>query len=114
MIAVIRIVGQCKLKEKVIETLDRLKLRRKFTCVLVDEKDTVRMGMVKAVEDYVAYGVIDEKLMKELKDKRGKKGKDVFFLHPPVGGFKKSSKVAAPKGILRKHEDISKLLGRML
>jgi ribosomal protein L30/L7E len=114
MIAVIRIVGQCKLKGKTVETLNRLKLRRKFTCILVDEKDEIRMGMVRAVEDSVAYGVVDDKFVKEMKEKRGKEGKDVFFLHPPVGGFKKSSKVAAPKGILRKHEDISKLLGRML
>ena len=42
-------------------------------------------------------------------------GKDnVYHLHPPIGGFKKSSKVAAPKGILGKNEDITKLVGRML
>ena len=114
MIAVIRIAGQPKMKSKDKETLNRLKLRKKFSCALIDEKDGIRMGMVRAVQDSVAYGSVDDKLVKELKEKRGKEGKDVFFLHPPIGGFKKSSKIPAPKGILREHEDISKLLRRML
>ena len=113
-IAVIRIAGQVKNKKKDNETLDRLKLRKKFTCTLVDEKDKVRMGMVNAVEHMVAYGKIDDKLEKELKEKRGKKDSDVFHLHPPVGGLKKSSKQMAPKGILARNKDMGKLLGRML
>ena len=115
MIAVIRITGQLKLKGKIKETLKRLKMHRKFVCVLIDEKDEVKMGMVRSVKEFVAYGKIDDKMVKELESKRGKdKEKGFFRLHPPVGGFKKSSKQLAPKGILGEHEDISKLLGRML
>jgi len=114
MICVIRIAGQVKVKKDIVETLNRLRLRKKFACVLIDEKDVVKMGMVRKVENSVAYGKVSEGVVKKLKDKRGKKGKDWFALHPPVGGFKKSTKVAYPKGILGKHEDISKLLVRML
>tara|TARA_Y100000310_G_C20525266_1_gene735675 strand:+ start:184 stop:534 length:351 start_codon:yes stop_codon:yes gene_type:complete len=114
-IAVIRITGQVGLRKEVAETLYRLKLRRKLVCVLIDEKDEVKMGMVKSVKDFVAYGVIDDKLVKELETKRGKdKAKGFYRLHPPIGGFKKSTKMPAPKGILGKNEDIGKLLGRML
>jgi len=123
MIAVIRIHGQPKLKNEIRETLDRLRMRKKLVCVLIDEKDKIKMGMLKKVKEYVAYGKIDEKMKKELESKRGEtiktgvdkgKLKPFFRLHPPRGGFKKSTKVAHPQGILGGHEDISKLLGRML
>jgi len=114
MIAVIRIAGQVKQKKKSVETLSRLKLQKKFTCILVDPKDDVRMGMVASVNDEVIYGEIPKELEKELKEKRGKKGKIVFFLHPPRGGFKKSSKVRYPAGLLGKNPNIAKLLERML
>jgi len=113
MILVIRIVGNVKQNKKDLETLSRLRLNRKFSSILIDEKDSVRIGMVRSVKNLVAYGVVSEEFVKELKSKRGKRG-GVYFLHPPIGGFKKSSKVAAPRGILGRHEDIVKLAGRML
>jgi len=112
-IAVVRIAGKVKNKEKDNETLKRLKLDKKFSCTLVDKEDRVRMGMVEAVSHMVAYGEVSDEFIKELKKKRKDKN-GIFFLHPPRGGFKKSSKVSAPKGILGQHEDISKLLERML
>ena len=116
MIAVIRITGQVGLKKEIKDTLYRLKMRRKLVCVLVDEKDEVKMGMVRRVKEFVAYGKIDDKLLKELNEKRGKdKEKGFYRLHPPIGGFKRSTKTSvANKGVLGKHEDIGKLLGRML
>jgi len=112
MIFVIRIAGQVKNKKKDNETLKRLKLNRKFAAILIDEKDKIRIGMINAVNYMVAYGKIDETFTKELIKKRGKG--PVFHLHPPRGGFKKSSKVSTPKGILGEHDDITKLAGRML
>jgi ribosomal protein L30/L7E len=113
VILVVRIAGQVKNRVKDNETLKRLKMGRKFSCVLVDEKDDIRMGMVRSVGHMVAYGKVGddfiEKLKKVRKDKDG-----VYFLHPPRGGFKKSSRLPTPKGILGKHEDIVKLVGRML
>jgi ribosomal protein L30/L7E len=114
MIAVIRIAGQVEKKKEIKETLQRLNLKRKFNCVLIDEKDPVLMGMVNSVASSVAYGEVSEEFAKEIQKKRGEKGKKCIRLHPPIGGLKKSSKVAFPKGILGRHDDISKLIGRML
>jgi ribosomal protein L30/L7E len=110
---VIRIAGQVKNKIKDNETMKRLKMNRKFTAILVEEDDNIRMGMVKAVNKKVAYGKVDEAFVKELKAARKDK-EGVYFLHPPRGGFKKSSRLPTPKGILGEHEDIVKLAGRML
>ena len=112
-ILVLRIAGQVKNKKKDNETLKRLKMMKKFTAILVDEKDDIRMGMVKAVGHMVAYGKVDDAFVKELDAARPAKN-NVYFLHPPRGGFKKSSRLPTPKGILGKHEDIVKFVGRML
>jgi len=112
-ILVIRIAGQVKNKAKDNETLKRLKMNKKFTAILVEDSDTVRMGMVNAVSKLVAYGTVDDAFVKELNSKREAK-EGVYFLHPPRGGFKKSSRLPTPKGILGEHEDIVKLAGRML
>jgi len=113
VILVIRIAGQVKNDKKDNETLKRLKMNKKFTTILVEDNDAVRMGMVKAVGHMVAYGSVDEAFIKNLKSSR-KEQEGVYFLHPPRGGFKKSSKVQAPKGILGEHQDITKLAKRML
>ena len=122
VIAVLRIAGQVKNRAKDNETLKRLKMGKKFTCILVEEDDTIRMGMVKAVGHMVAYGKVDDAFVKELNSKRPAKSprddpadpEGVYFLHPPRGGFKKSSRLPTPKGILGHHKDIVKLIGRML
>ena len=113
MILVIRIAGQVKNKEKDNETLSRLRLRKKFTATLIDEKDAVKMGMVKAVAHKVSYGTVDDAFVKKLNDARTAK-EGIYFLHPPRGGFKKSSKVAAPKGILGEQEDFAKFAEKFL
>ena len=138
MIAIIRIHGRVKLKEEIKETLSRLRLRRKLVCVLVEENDRTKLSMVEKVRGYVTYGKIDDDLIKQIIEKRGEtidgkkidkknvnkifegiekgewKIKRFFRLHPPVGGFKKSTKQFSPKGILGKNKDISKLIARML
>ena len=118
-LAVIRITGQVNIKAEIAETLHRLRLRKKLTCIFVDEKDKVQMGMLNAVRDFVAFGTVDKKLMDETIEKRGQKDLNGQYrgfcrLHPPIGGFKKSTQKQYPRGILGKHEDISKLLVRML
>ena len=113
MIFVVRIAGQVKNKKKDNETLRRLKMNKKFTAIMVDENDSVKMGMVRAVQRLVAFGKVDEAFVKELNSKRPAK-EGVHFLHPPRGGFKKTSRLPTPKGILGEHEDIVKLVGRML
>lgn len=110
---VLRIAGQVKNKVKDNETMKRLKMNKKFTAILVEEDDAVKMGMVKAVSKSIAFGKVDAAFIKELNTKRPAK-EGVYFLHPPRGGFKKSSRLPTPKGILGEHEDIVKLVGRML
>ena len=108
MLIVIRISGQVDLSRKTKELLNTLGLKKKFSCILLDEKNP----FIGKMKDYIAYGEFDDKLLDKL-NKR-KKGK-YFALHPPVGGFKKSSKVAWPRGILgNQGKDINKMLERML
>ncbi len=143
MIAIIRIKGKVGIRKDVEETLNRLRLRRKYTCVVVREKKEI-LGMLKKVKDYVAYGKIDKKTFVELVKKRGlplkrqDKGKidaekvvrefiesktekkldnfgikNFFRLHPPRGGIK--SKEHFPKGVLGNNkEKINDLIKRML
>lgn len=113
MIFVIRISGQVKNKEKDNETLRRLKLEKKFSATFIDENDAVRMGMVRAVAHKVSFGVVDNDFVKKLNAARTAK-EGIYFLHPPRGGFKKSSKVQAPKGILGKQDDFAKFAEKFL
>src|SRR3989344_4318949 len=123
MIALIRIHGMIKLNGDVSETLSRLRLRK------------------KKVKDFIAFGKIDEKTLAELIKARGKvigntkkkvenpekiakevlAGKNLeelgikpwFGLHPARGGI--DTKHHYPKGVLgNHHEDINKLIARML
>ncbi|MBI2448974.1 uL30 family ribosomal protein [Candidatus Pacearchaeota archaeon] len=117
MIAVIRIKGLVGIPIDIKDTLDKLRLRRKYACVVLEEKREL-IGMVEKVRDYVAYGKISDEDYKELVKKRGKKikGKEYkpfFRLHPPRGGIK--SKLHYPKGVLGNHGDkLNALLRRML
>ncbi len=140
MIAIIRIKGKVKIKKKIEETLKRLRLGKKYTCVVINEKDKIKRGMLKKVENFVAYGEIDKGTLMRLIEKRAKpieknkkiniegivkgleKGKkpeelDIkgyFNLHPPRRGIK-SSKRHFPKGILGNNKNkINKLIERML
>ena len=116
-LAVIRIKGQVGLKKDIVETLHRLRLRRKYVCVLI-EPTKENFGMIKKLRDFVAFGEITEETKKELIKKRGKKDKDgnlksFFRLHPPRGGIQ--SKLHFPKGVLGNNKDkINELIGRML
>ncbi len=133
MIVVIRIRGLVGINKKIENTLYRLRLRRKFSCVVLPEKKEI-LGMIKKVENFVAYGKIDEETLKELIQKRGKpvenkkmnvekiieeikKGKitsikPFFRLHPPRGGI--NTKEHYPKGVLGKNEKICELIKKML
>ncbi len=140
--AVIRISGMVKVKPKVRETLDRLRLRRKYACVLLDTSKKQIKGMLNVVKHHVAYGVIDKDVLAKLLKHRGEsvegrkkkleidfdrvagelingkklqdlKLKPFFRLHPPKKGIK--SKLLYPKGVLGDNkQDINKLISRML
>lgn len=115
MIAVIRISGCVGLRREIVETFDRLRLRRKYSCV-VFEPTKEMMGMVKKVKDFVAFGEIDDETLQELIKKRGKKSKTFFRLHPPRGGIDSKKHFGeTKKGVLGNHKDkINDLVRRML
>ncbi|MCL5730030.1 MAG: uL30 family ribosomal protein [Candidatus Pacearchaeota archaeon] len=118
MIAVIRIRGEVGVKRDIEETLNRLRLKKKYSCIVIQSPKEEQIGMIKKVKDFVAFGEIDDVMYKKLVEKRGKKDsqgklKPFFRLHPPRGGIK--SKESFPKGVLGNHkEKINELLERML
>jgi len=141
MIAVIRIHGGVKIKKKIEETLYRLRLRRKYSCVVLVNPTKEQSGMIKKLKDFVAFGEIDDKIFKELIEKRGqlidkskkidakkiieeiKKGKKYeelnlkpfFRLHPPRKGIESKKHFGVGKGVLGNHKkEINKLIERML
>ena len=139
MIAIIRISGIPEIPMKVQETLYRLRLRKKYTCVLMHERPE-NLGMLELVRNFVAFGKIDKETLMELIKVRGKstKGKidaakivselseskteksledlglkPFFALHPPRGGI--DSKNHYPRGVLGNNkEKINDLIRRML
>ncbi|MBS3070727.1 uL30 family ribosomal protein [Candidatus Pacearchaeota archaeon] len=138
MICIIRISGQVGLKKEIVETLNRLRLKRKYSCVVLNPSEK-NLGMIKKVRDFVAFGELSdvdfENLIKargqpiekskkiDAKDavekiKKGKKYEELnlkpfFRLHPPRKGI--NSKLHFPKGVLGNHkEKINDLLKRML
>lgn len=138
ILAVVRIAGEVKVKPQVKCTLDKLRLRRKYSCILIDSSNKSLFGMLNKVKFSVAFGPINTESLSALINARGKKidgkkfnpddiameiinGKKLdelgfkpfFRLHPPRGGI--DSKIQYPKGILGNNkEDINKLVMRML
>jgi len=138
MICVIRIRGQVGINKKVKETLDRLRLRKKYSCIVINPTKE-QLGMIKKMRNFVAFGEIKKDMLKKLIEKRGQlinkekkidvkkiveeleKGKKYeelnlkpfFRLHPPRKGIK--SKLHFPKGVLGDNkEKINELVERML
>ena len=138
MIIAIRIIGNIGMTKLKRDSLDRLMLRNKYNAVLLPEGE---MPKIFNVKDEVMFGKIDEKTLKELLAKRGRKGnkplsavndsmvkalleektslrkeglKPYFRLHPPIGGWKRSTKLPYPVGILGKNEKINEWVMRML
>ena len=139
MICVIRIHGRVGVDRKVKETLERLRLGKKYTCVVIANPNKEQVGMIKKVRDFVASGDIKKDVFEKLIDKRGRKIdkkraidskkiveelekgktyeslnlKPFFRLHPPRGGI--NSKVHFPRGVLGDNkEKINDLVLRML
>ncbi len=112
MIAVIRIHGKIGLNKDIDNTLDRLKIRKKYSCVIL-EPTKENKGMIEKVRNQVAYGEISEDTLKKLNEKRKTKIKNFFRLHPPRKGI--NAKLHFPKGVLGNNkEKINELIERML
>ncbi len=115
-IAAIRIRGQVGLNKDVKETLHRLRLRKKYVCVVFDNPNETILGALKKMRNFISYGEITEATHKALIEKRGKvvagELKPFFRLHPARGGMK--TKIHAPVGVLGENKELDKLIERML
>ena len=121
-IAVIRIKGQVGLNKDINETFERLRLRRKYVCVVFEKPNEIELGMIKKVKNFIAYGEITKETYEELKKKRGIKDpnnkgqlKPFFRLHPPRKGIDSKKHFGVNKGVLGDNkEKINELIMRML
>ena len=142
MLALIRLRGTVKARDKEEDTLKLLRLHHRMHCVLLNETKDL-LGMVQKAKDYITWGKISDENLKFLIAKRGRKSgnvrltneeaeknfaelnankkiselsiKPVFRLSPPSGGFKFSIKHPFPKGELGdRKEKIKDLLMRMI
>jgi len=141
MRTIIRIKGEVGVSKDIKETLDRLRLRKKYSCVVILNPSKQQEGMIRKVKEYVAYGKISKELLEKLIEARGKpldkkkkldskkiveemiKGKKYqelnlkpfFRLHPALGGIISKKHFGKEKGVLGDHgNEINKLLERML
>ena len=70
MIAIVRISGDVNLNGKIRETLNRLRIRRKYSCIVINPTPE-QMGMINKVKDFVAFGEISKETFEKLVEKRG-------------------------------------------
>lgn len=142
MIGAVRIRGTVGVKKDIKETMKLLRLSKPNHCVIIPETGT-SLGMIKKIKDYIAFGKINEKTLKALIESRGRysnnknvdkkdvdkilklvnegkikdtKIKNLFRLHPPLKGFKRSTKKGFnQKGILGDNKDkINDLIMKMI
>ncbi len=137
MILVIRISGLVQIPNDVQETLYRMRLRQKYSAILIDDTSENAKLLLK-VRNFVAYGNISEDTLKALIAARGerldrkqvsgamkvptnesevdKSGLKPFFrLHPPRGGIDGKVHFGTRKGVLGNNGNkINDLVRRML
>ena len=117
MIAIVRIKGQVKVRQGVKETMNRLGLKKKYSCLILEKPKPEELGMIEKIKDFVAYGELDNETYKKLVEARGKysKSKAHFRLHPPRGGIESKKHFGVGKGVLGNNKNkINELIERML
>lgn len=70
-IAIIRIHGKIGVKKKIRDTLNMIKLYKKYHCVVVPNTKPY-LGMIKKVKDFITWGEINKETLKLLLEKRGR------------------------------------------
>jgi large subunit ribosomal protein L30 len=138
MIIAIRISGLVEMPKEAQITLDRMRLRRKYSAILL-QPTPENMKLLQHVRNFIAYGDIDQETLSLLIEKRGasldkkkidtkkvleqldKKGlegaglKPFFRLHPPRGGIDSKLHYPIKGGVLGDNKkDINSLIRRML
>jgi large subunit ribosomal protein L30 len=139
--AVIRMKSSVKMTRNLVDTFRRLRLKKANNCVIVPSNPTAT-GMLKKVCEYVTWGEIEQDVLEEMLEKRGKstaggsldskkaksaaakilKGETagkldiqpVFRLSPPSKGLR-SIRMHYPRGDLGyRGTDVNSLLKRMI
>ena len=134
LLAVIRVRGTVKVRQSIVETLNRLRLKRVNNLVLITTTPDY-VGMVKKSKDFVTYGEISEEVLarlfksKEISLKEAdvkslfsgdKTAKDLEIvmpirLHPPKHGYEGIKRGYGEGGALgNRGAEINKLIARML
>jgi len=115
-IAVIRIHGMIGLRRELVDTLHRLRLRRKFACIILEDPGKEEIGMLKKVKNLVAYGDLSEETYKKLNEKRKTNIKNFYRLHPPRKGIDAKKHFGETKKAVlgNNKEKINDLIERML
>ena len=142
MLLLIRISGQVDLTKEVKETLYRIRLRKKYSAVLIKPTQH-NLKILKKIRNYIAYGTINletlnsliqkrailknslkskridaEKIIEQIEKKDSKSWdiKPFFRLHPPRGGIdSKKHFGTSQKAVLGDNkEKINDLVRRML
>jgi large subunit ribosomal protein L30 len=139
MILVIRIAGRVGVQKDVKETLERLRLRKKY-CAVIIKPSTENQKLLKKIRNQIAYGDITKETLLELIKKRGRYSdkqkkidaekilqeldkkslkdtglKPFFSLHPPRGGIESKKHFGVGKGVLGDNKGkINDLVKRML
>jgi len=138
MILVIRISGLVEIPKEVKETLYRMRLRKKYSAILLNESKETE-NLLQSVRNFVAYGPINKETLVELVKKRAQPTKKIkidaekiaeqiskksyeelgikpfFRLHPPIGGIDTKLHFPLKKGVLGDNkEKINDLARRML
>lgn len=132
-LAAIRIRGGKGIDSRIISTLKMLNLINQHNLVFV-KNNSINLGMLRKVKDYVTWGEVSEETKKEVESKKTsiikrdvkpsdrsekmkQKNQAVYSLHPPRGGFeRKGIKVAYSKGgvLGYRAEKINDLIKKML
>ena len=130
MLLVIRIGGMVDIDSNIQETLYSLRLRRKYSAVLL-KPTPLNLKILRIVRNQISYGLIDpqtlklllekravplkakkidaEKLAEELekKDMKSLDIKPFFRLHPPRGGIESKKHAGVGKGVLGENKKIN-------
>lgn len=138
-IIVIRISGQVDIDHDIKEALHRLRIRRKYSAVLVSPTKE-NLSLIKKLRNHTAFGTINKETLEELIEKRAvpinkktkidskkiieqldKKSlkelgiKPFFRLHPPRKGIDSKKHFGVNRGVLGDNkEKINDLVRRML
>lgn len=122
-LAAIIIRSTVRAKTEIRDALEMLNLHRKYLCVIL-ENTPGNLGMLKRVKDYIAWGEINDDVLKELIQKRSEKHprqpekmKKFFRLQPPKKGFERKgikTSFSAGGALGYRGEKINDLIKRMI